>query len=185
MAAGRYKPNVDYTHFTRSCSTRHSAPLQMIVVHTTQGSNIKGIADLKSLGNWWDTSFGTPQASSSTVGVDAEGNSARYVRDRDKPWTQAFYNPWSLSIENIGFAEQADWTDLQVKENARWIAYWSHLHDIPCRKGHVTLDGRITLPGVFRHKDLGNLGGGHNDPGTFPLAECLHLARQYRKEYNR
>lgn len=183
MAKGRYKPEVKLTHYTHSCSSRHGSQIQLIVVHTTQGLNIKGIQDLQTLGNWWDVSYGTPRASSSTVGVDNEGFSARYVRDAEKAWTQAYYNPWSLSIENVGFAEQSVWTDEQVKENARWIAYWCHHHDLRCYKGVVTKDGVIKKSGVVRHKDLGNLGGGHNDPGTFPLAECLEMARAYLKEY--
>lgn len=183
MPVGRYKPHVKYIHYTRSCSTRHGAPIQLIVVHTTQGSNMKGIQDLKSLGNWWDASYGTPQASSSTIGIDAEGYSARYVRDVEKAWTQAYYNPWCLSIENIGFAEQKDWTKEQVQENARWIAHWCNKHDLRPYKGQVTKDGIIKKTGVVRHKDLGNLGGGHNDPGTFPLADCLEMARFYLKKY--
>jgi hypothetical protein len=184
MAAGRYKPDVDYTHYTKSKSSRHGAPIKLIVIHTTQGQNLPGVKDLVSLGQWWDASYGTPQACSSTVGVDNEGNSARYVHDVDKPWTQAYYNPWSLSIENVGQANVTDWTELIYKENARWIAFWCNRHDIRPYKAQVTASGIIVKSGVIRHSDLGPLGGNHKDPGSeFELAHCCELARGYLKRY--
>lgn len=181
MAAGRYRPDVDYTQLVRNCSSRHGEKPQMIVIHSTQGANLPGITDLRSLGGWFDN----PSAqASSHVGVDNEGNSARYVRDKDKAWTQAFYNPWCLSIENVGVANVTDWSDLLYKENARWIAFWCHTWGIRPYKGQVSSDGRILKGGIFRHSDLGTLGGNHFDPGSeFDLARCNELARGYLEKY--
>jgi N-acetylmuramoyl-L-alanine amidase len=181
MAEGRVKPNVDYRQMVCNYSSRNGASPKLIVIHSTEGSNIEGIGDLKGLANWFDR----PSANcSSNVGVDAEGNSSRMVRDEQKAWTQAYWNPWSLSIENIGFASQKKWTELQLKENARWIAYWCDLHGIRPYKASVTKDGRIVKPGVIRHSDLGALGGGHHDPGSgFDLSHVMDMARSYLKEY--
>lgn len=185
MAKGRYKPDVDHYNYVRCHSSRWGAKPRLIVVHSTQGSNIPhSIKDLVGLGNYFDSTYGTPMASSSTVAVDLDGNSARYVRDNDKPWTQAYYNPWSLSIENVGFANVTDWSDLLYRENARWIAFWCHRFDIRPYKGAVSKDGRILKSGVVRHSDLGSLGGGHRDPGlTFDLARVNSMARAYLKKY--
>jgi N-acetyl-anhydromuramyl-L-alanine amidase AmpD len=157
-------------------STRHGQKPILIVVHDTEGGNVQGSKDLRGVGNWFDNS--NSQASAH-VCTDAEGQSARYVFDDDKAWACAYYNAPSLSIEQIGFANQTHWPHAQIEETARWIALWSHRHDIPIRKGVVSRDGRVIKRGVIRHSDLGNLGGGHHDPGPhFPLANCLVIARK-------
>jgi hypothetical protein len=180
----RIRPNVDHTHLTRCHSTRGGADTLLIVVHDTEGANVPGITDLVQLGKYWDSTYGTARASSSHVGVDLEGNSARYVRDTEKAWTQAYYNPWSLSIENIGIAGKTNWSEKMYQENARWIAYWCHNHGIRCYKGAVTRDGRIQKSGVVRHRDLGSLGGGHVDPpDDFDLSHIMDMARSYLKRY--
>jgi hypothetical protein len=88
----------------------------------------------------------------------------------------------SLSIENVGRAAQTSWSAAQYRENARWIALWSKRHGIPIRKGKVnTVTGHVIRSGVVRHSELGQLGGGHHDPGRgFDLAHVLRLAKQYR-----
>lgn len=174
----RHTPNVDLRDIVPQKSSRHGASLGLITVHDTEGANLKGVTDLRNLG----TVFRARDVSAH-VGADDEGNSARYVPDELKAWHCAYYNPWSLGIELIGKATQPHWTDAQVRECARWVAYWCHHHSIPCRKGAVSRDGRILRRGVVRHSDLGNLGGGHTDPGTFPLAACLVHARRYLKAY--
>lgn len=163
----------------RNQSTRHGTKPVLIVLHDTEGANIKGIRDLQGLGDWFDN----PAAqASSHVATDGEGNSARYVDDDLKAWHVAFYNSLSLGIEQVGFASQKTWPAAQLHETARWIARWSELYGIPIRQGRASLDGRIIKSGVVRHSDLGNLGGGHHDPGDgYPFADVLALAREYLK----
>lgn len=175
----RYRPNVDLRDLRVPSSSRHGAQLKLVVFHDTEGANLPGIIDLRQLGNVF-----RDRNVSAHVGVDAEGNSARYVRDEDKAWHCAFYNPWSLGIEQIGKASQTSWPEAELNEAARWMAYWHQLHGIPIRKGAVTRDGRITRTGAVRHSDLGNLGGNHGDPGTgYPLALVLRKARRYSAMY--
>ena len=173
----RVEPNVVIREDVCNQSTRHGTKPCLIVVHSTESSNVGHSAtDLRAIVNWFDNP--AAQASSHVV-TDADAQSARCVNDSAKAWTQSFYNPWSLSIEQIGRASQSSWPSSQVEETARWIALWSERHKIPIRKGLVTKDGRITRTGVVRHSDLGNLGGGHHDPGAgFPLHECLQIARR-------
>lgn len=182
MAASlRVMPHVEVRHLVHAFSSRHGTKIELMVVHDTEGPNRAGLSDLIGLGNYFDRA-GSQE--SSTVATDAEGNSARYVRDDDKAWHVAYYNPWALGIEQIGFASQGVWPVLQVRETARWLAYWSHLHGIPIRKGRVTVDGRIITSGVVRHSELGNLGGGHHDPGTpYPLHDCMEMARDFVRHY--
>jgi hypothetical protein len=111
--------------------------------------------------------------------------SARYVMDDRKAWAQAFYNPWCLSIEQIGFASDqwmAPKKNAQLHETARWIAWWNKEHGIPIRRGRVSVDGRILRSGVLQHRDLGSLGGAHHDVSeTFPMRKVLDFAREHRK----
>lgn len=107
--------------------------------------------------------------------------SARYVHDDNKAWTQAFYNPVSLSIEIEGFASQATWPRATVREVARWLALWSIRHSIPLHRGRV-FAGVVVRRGVITHKSLGVLGGGHTDPGTFPVQDAIELARRIKTQ---
>lgn len=179
----RIHPTDDVVHKSPNTSSRHGAKLELIIVHDTEGANIKGVGDLQTLGHIFDNPNVPPAARVSChVGTDAEGNSGRFVADSLKAWHCAFYNSVSLGIEQIGFASQTKWPEAQLQETARWIARWSDMHGIPIRKGGVSLDGRIIRSGVLRHMDLGNLGGGHHDPGEpYPFLDVLALARGYKK----
>jgi hypothetical protein len=161
-------PNVVVRHNV-VCQSSRAAPISLIVVHDTEGANIHGIADLQGLGNF----FNNPAVeASSHVATDADGTSARFVDDTHKAWHVAAFNSIALGIEQIGFASQGSWPDAQLRETARWIAYWSHRWKIP-----LTFS---TSHGVCRHSDLGVAGGGHHDPGgNFPFQHTLDLAAHY------
>lgn len=181
----RVIPHVSHRHMSRNHSDRHGAKIELITLHATQGGNLAGIKDLAGLGDWFDNMNVPPrQRVSAHAATDAEGHSARYVRDIDKAWHCAYFNSVSLGLEQVGFSEQQHWPELQLQESARWIAFWSTKHGIPIRHGRVTSDGRVATSGVVRHSELGNLGGNHHDPdidkGDYPLHEVLQLARWYK-----
>lgn len=156
------------------------ADVDLIVLHSTEGANIKGLADLVGLGAFFDR---IAVQASSHVAIDAEGNSARYVPDARKAWTQAGWNSRCVSVEMIGRAAQRSWTDAEVDEAARWLAYWSIKHHVPLHRARVTADGRVLSRGVITHKELGALGGGHVDPGDgFPVNRCIERARRFRRQ---
>lgn len=170
----RNMPRVIVRDLTTSKSSRGGAKPSLMVLHTTQG-----VMRLKDRAAFWDG-----VEASANVGVGSrlknEGAvSARYVLDSQKAWTQAFYNPVSLSIEIEGFAEQPSWPDATVNEVARWLAHWSLKHDIPLRRGRV-FGGRVLRSGVVSHKQLGFLGGGHSDPGRFPIRKAIKQAKKFK-----
>jgi hypothetical protein len=179
----RHMPHATVRKNVACQSDRHGAKLELIVVHDTEGGNIpKSSRDLAGLGDFFDK---ISTQASSTVAVDEDGNSARYVDDDRKAWAQAFYNPAALSIEQIGFATD-DWNspkkEAQLQEVARWIALWNKRHGIPIQRAKVTKDGRITRPGVIQHRSLGNLGGGHHDVAhDYPMAKVLRYAKAHRE----
>lgn len=177
-AHGRVLPHDNVVVHVRNCSSRNGGRPVLIVLHDTEGANIKGIRDLKGLAGWFDN----PEAeASSHVATDAEGHSARFVDDNLKAWHVRFYNPVSLGIEQIGFASQTSWPNAQLLETARWIAKWHHDFGIPIQQGRVSSDGRVLRTGVVLHSQLGNLGGGHHDPGAgYPFKEVLRVARGFK-----
>lgn len=182
-AMNRPFPKVVHRHWVRNFSSRNGAAPKLIVLHSTEGGNVPHSArDLVGLGEWFDN----PAAqASSHVGVDQDGTSAHYVHDRDKAWTQAFYNSVSLSVECIGFARE-NWRsqakEEQVREVARWIARWHRVHEIPIRRAVIMPNGVVARTGVTQHWRLGSLGGGHHDiTWNFPMKRALRLAREYAR----
>jgi hypothetical protein len=148
-------------------SSRNGVKPRLIVLHTTEGHNREGLEDLRGLVSF----FNNPASQvSSHVANDAEGNDARIVPDERKAFTQAAFNSVSLSIEQIGFASQKQFTEAQLRNTAHWIAHWSKKFGIPIRHS--------TTHGVCQHKDLGPQGGGHHDCGpNYPFGKVLSIAR--------
>jgi hypothetical protein len=76
-----------------------------------------------------------------------------------------------VNIEFIGRAAQPGkaWEDEQIRQGARWAAYWALKYDIPVQKANVrNVNGLCvcTRKGVLRHSDVTAAGfGTHQDPG--------------------
>jgi len=165
----------------RNQSSRGGQKPKLIVIHTTEGHDRPGIADLLGLAAFFDN----PKAEvSSHVANDQEGNDSRMVPDSQKAFTQAGFNSVSLSIEQIGFAKfsRDEWLKKRSKQldnTAAWIRFWSKKHSIPIRHGQVDSAGRVVQSGTIRHSELGARGGGHHDPGAdYPLDDVLERARR-------
>lgn len=171
----RIRPHVVVRRRSPNQSHRSASP-RLIVIHSTESANRPGTGDLEAVAAW----FARPESQvSSHVITDADGQSARCVKDGMKAWHCAGFNGVSLGIEQIGRAAQRSWTRDEVRETARWCARWSVLHNIPLRRGAVS-NGSVTRSGIVRHMDLGSAGGGHSDPGPgYPLDDLIHLARFY------
>lgn len=176
----RLRPKVvvrDYSPHV-SARTNGEAGISAIVLHDTESHNRKGASDLAAIGAVFHE-----REASAHVCTDADGFSGRYVKDADKAWHVGAYNSATLGIEQIGFATdgRASWRHRrhQLRETARWIAHWSLKYGIPIRKGAASA-GQITKPGVVTHGSLGALGGGHWDPGDYPIGFVLWLARGFK-----
>lgn len=159
------QPKVSVTRISPNRSSRNGAKIRVIVLHSTEGPNLPGVADLQNLGGWFaQRSAGV----SCAVATDAEGNSGRYVADADKAWHCANANAYTLGIEQVGYSSQKTWPEAQLQATAEWVAYWSVKYGIPLV--------RSTSHGVCTHKDLGVAGGNHGDPGAGYHVEAV-LAR--------
>jgi hypothetical protein len=154
---------------------RTLSQIKLGVVHVTVSRNAPGLAD----GNALCSYFRTIQASP-TWTVDNEGNSWENVPLERVPWTQAWYNRASCSIEFIGNTGRpgegaSEWTDAQLREGARLMAQCFVKAGIKPVRGAVTPAGAITRAGVVTHQELGIKGGGHTDPGpNFNMATFMH-----------
>lgn len=179
--AARLKPKVVLRKVVVNRSSRGGAVPKLIVIHSTESENEPGTDDLASVVNW----FNNPKAqASSHVITDADGTSARCVPDDEKAWTQKFYNPVSLAVEQIGKAASGQWRRSEIRETARWCARWSIKYGIPLRKGAVDRrTGKVLRRGIVRHSELQPLGGNHGDPGVlYPMGDMIRLARWYRAQ---
>jgi hypothetical protein len=155
-------------------SSRGSAGVRLIVLHTAEGART-----IESLGNY----FQRPRLdASSHVGADDKVNTVgEYVKRANKSWTQAYFNPESVSIELCAFAA---WSTEEWHKHpnllancAAWIAEEAKQFGLPITK-LTALQAQGTGRGVCQHVDLGSLGGGHHDCGPgFPMDYVLDLAR--------
>lgn len=174
------------TRIVRNRSSRGGVKPGLIVLHTTEGSNVHGIGDCAGLAAFFDQ---PSVEASSHVGNDSEGHDVRMVLDVDKAWTCSSDNPFTLNLEQIGFAStrREEWYrehSHQLANTAKWIAYWSEKWDIPIRRGAAPF-GVLLRKGVASHKQLGIAGGGHWDPGpSYPMRYVLRLARYFRLKQN-
>jgi hypothetical protein len=143
------------------------------VLHTTQGAR-----NFYELGAY----FANPAVeASSHVGIDDTPDEVgEYVPRRDKAWTQADANPYSVAAELCAFAEwdAAEWDrhPVMLTNTAAWLAEESAATGIPL----VALSpsqAQGGVSGVCQHADLGAAGGGHWDCGSsFPLERVLAIA---------
>jgi len=171
---GRMEPLEPELTIIGNHSSRGGVRPRLIVLHITVSHNRPGLSDVRAIAEF----FGRVDASSHIVN-DREGHDCRCVRDVDKAWTQAAYNPQALSIEQVEMEVKSRQRWLkeskpQLDNSAAWVANWSHKYGIPLR--------RSTTRGVCQHRDLGAAGGGHIDCAPdYPLDYVLNEATAIRK----
>lgn len=170
----------------RSCytpqngGTRQVSEIGLMVAHVTVSRNVPGTGDGDALCDFFRRVKASP-----TWTVDNEANSWENVPLGRVPWTQAWYNRASCSIEYIGSTGRpgegtAEWTDAQLREGGRLFARCAKLAGIPIRDGAVDSRGNILRTGLITHQELGRLGGGHTDPGPYwDRARQLYWIRQF------
>lgn len=176
----------DLESIVRNQSSREGGRPHLIILHTTQGHDRPGLSDLESLA----AEFNDPASqASSHMATDGEGHIARYVYDKFKAWSVCSFNPYTLNIEQVGFAEfsTAQWFQrpLQLKATAAICAQWSFEWGIPLRKGRIGSGLEIKRDGILQHKDLGILGCGHVDCGSgYPQGYVIRLAQLILEEHH-
>lgn len=167
-------------------SSREGGRPHLMVLHTTEGHNAPGLTDLVGL----EAEFNDPSSeASSHVATDGDGNIARYVPDKMKAWTVCSFNPYTLNIEQVGFASSTrkEWFEkpLQLKAAAVILAEWSIAWGVPLQNAKIGSGLEIKRDGVCQHKDLGSTGCGHTDCGPgYPQGYVIRLAQLIVEEHH-
>lgn len=178
------EPPKHTTHIVRNQSERRG-PVLAIAVHSTQSQNIPGTRDLLGVRSWFDN---LASDASAQIGIDREANTEVWVHSDKKAWTIGAANSFTENIEFVAFAEQSKalWSDIQLKEGAKWAAYWCLRYGLPAQRGTVrNINGLCvcTKKGIITHKDVTDAGfGSHTDPGpNFPMSRFIELTQYYKR----
>lgn len=166
------------TRLVRNYSSRRGAPVLLGVIHwtgsrPTPGSPASGLAIV----SWFDQP--AAQASSNEI-TDQDGRCWLTVAESQKPWTNAQYNPWSVTVEIVNQGVQPLFQNTRARGAVLglmrgWHARWK----LPYRRAVVTQNGcRVVRSGFIDHKALGSCGGGHPDVGAFNLDALIREAAQ-------
>ncbi len=158
------------SRFVRNYSSRRGVRPRLLVVHYTVSPNRPGWDDVNAIVSLFDrASF---QASSNYV-IDAEGHCAYIVRESDKAWTQATFNPVAISVEVINTGSEPRFMDpAGYAKLGRVFADAAKRWDIQIRRGSVS-GCTVTRSGIVDHNTLGACGGGHADITPYPLQPVI------------
>lgn len=163
--------------FVRNRSSRRGVRPRLFVLHYTVSPNRPGWSDVNAITSLFDTpSF---QASSNYI-VDREGHCAYIVRESDKAWTQAAFNPVSISVEVINTGRENSYAGTAgLAKLARVVSDSAGRWQIPLRRGQVS-GCTVVAGGIVDHEQLGGCGGNHGDITPFSAAAVIAAARAYR-----
>lgn len=158
----------------RNHSSRNGARPALLVAHYTVSPNRPGWDDVDGIVSYFDQS--RSQASSSYV-IDFEGNCAYIVSEATKPWTQGFFNPWSISIEFIATGTERVWPEAALRKGALVFADAAKRWGIPIQPA-VTSGCKIVRAGITDHDALG-CGNNHTDVKPhFPMAKFVRYVQE-------
>lgn len=146
-------------------SSRHGERIRLLVWHETAGAYAGAVSWLCNP---------AAQASAHLVVREDGLEATQLVPLAQKAWHAAAFNPQSIGVEHANVLARGYSSERQLEVSAR-IFGWLCLHySIPPRWSR---DGQE--PGVCRHRDLGQAGGGHLQcgpdlPGWLHFLELLH-----------
>lgn len=166
------------SRFVRNVSSRRGVRPRLWVIHYTVSANRPGWGDVDAITGL----FNTPSfAASSNYVVDADGNCNYIVRESDKAWTQATFNPVSISVEIIATGREGRLAGpAGYRRLGQVISDSAKRWDIPLRQGAVK-GCTVTRSGIVTHQMLGACGGGHSDISPYGLAAVIDAAKAARK----
>jgi hypothetical protein len=162
------------TRLVRNFSSRRGVRPRILVAHYTVSRNRPGWSDVWAVVGLFDQA---PFQASSTDVIDAEGHCAYIVRESDKAWTQATFNPVSLSIEFVAYGDEGQLAPAALAKGGGVFAQEAHRWSIPLQLGKVS-GCTVVRPGIVDHSMLGSCGGGHHDIRPFggDVSDAMRLA---------
>ena len=167
----------------RPANRPHSAPIQLIVIHTMEAPEKP--KEARNVAQWF-AGPSAPQASAHYCVDDAE--TIACVLECDVAWGAPGANARGVHLEHAGYAGQAsiDWHDLYSRavldRSARLAARVARRWAIPAQRLSVG-DLAAGASGIIGHVDASNAfenGRGHVDPGpSFPWDDYIAMVRSY------
>lgn len=165
------------TRTVQNKSSRRGVAPRLFVIHYTVSPNRPGWSDVWSIVSLFDRPAFS--ASSSYV-IDRTGNCAYIVPEAYKPWTQAAFNPVSISVEVINSGREGSLMDAAgYTKLGRVISDSAKRWGIPLRLGAVS-GCTVTRSGIVTHQMLGACGGGHVDVSPYSVAPVVAAAVKAR-----
>lgn len=165
------------TRQVRNFSTRGGVRPRLFVVHYTVSRNAPGWSDVNAITAFFDSA--ASQASSNYV-VDNEGHCALIVQEASKAWTQATFNPVSISVEIINTGSEPTLAGTAgLQRLGQLISDSTKRWEIPLQRGAVS-GCVVTRPGIVDHNQLGDCGGGHHDIQPYSVEAVIAAARASR-----
>lgn len=158
------------SRFVGNFSSRRGVAPRIIVIHYTVSPNRPGWSDVDGVtGLFARFSF----AASSNYVEDREGHCNYIVREGDKAWAQATFNPVAISIEVINSGREGSLTSgAGLRQLQRIVRDAGKRWKIPLRVGAVS-GCTVTRSGIVTHQMLGACGGGHVDISPYKLSVVL------------
>lgn len=152
-------------------------PTRMIL-HTTESNDIKGDADALAIPTFWKNQgkgYGSHHV------IDKEGITVRCQWDPQITYTTQDANTGSLQIEMVAKSiySKKQWAerDIQIRQVAKWWAYWSRQYGIPLKWDTEHGCSTHNMQTIKHH-----VPGGHTDPGPyFPLEVLMQHAVWYKE----
>lgn len=155
-------------------SNRDGQKVDLIVVHDTEGGYAGAVSWLCD-----------PRAEASAhVILNEDGSEAtQIVPWEKKAWACVGYNSVSDNLELAGYASKS-YPLKQLRVAARIVAYRLKVRGLPPKHVVPRYVGDVAAEGYTFHSDLGQVGGGHHDPG-FSKAQALLFDGLVKYEYHR
>ncbi|MBF6618841.1 MAG: N-acetylmuramoyl-L-alanine amidase [Patulibacter sp.] len=164
--------------FVRNYSSRGGVAPRIIVPHYTVSANRPGWGDVNAVVGWFNQAR---SGASSNYVVDDEAHCRYIVRESDKAWTQAGFNPWAISIEIINTGKEGRLTSAAgYRRLGQIISDSAERWNIPLRQGAI-VGCRVTRSGIIDHGRLGSCGGNHHDIAPYPLQPVIDAAIAHRR----
>lgn len=158
-------------------SSRNGVKPRLLVPHYTVSPNRTGFEDVNAITQLFDR---RAFAASSTYVIDRDGNCNYIVREAEKPWTQATFNPVSISWEIINTgSERPLFTNAGLAKMAMIMSDSARRWGIPIRKA-IVRGCSVVRSGIIDHFGLGACGGGHVDITPFNIDQIIAAIQKHR-----
>lgn len=164
--------------FVQNASSRRGVRPRLWVLHYTVSANRPGWSDVDAIVSL----FNRPSfAASSHYVIDSEGHCAYIVREVDKSWTEATFNPVGISVEVIANGSEGRYlARAGLQKLAQVISDSAKRWDIPIRQG-ATSGCTVTRSGIVDHQSLGSCGGGHADITPYSVSTVIDAVQKVRR----